>query len=250
MGQLSDMGRIKRYSIGKSPYVGLPVVEDGSRRPAVFLRNHLQAAVAAGVLHASYIEAYHDAEGQHYPAVLVMNGGKAKYTLIDLSTSTPNHSAMYVREVHTKWAKGRRKSAITRTATPAQREALKIQAEVAKLERAKAKIYCERPRNPLIREPRDEYNGNYYREAELKWKHSKPVRKALARLTGPYLKRRTMQARPPWKKFYADCARVLGLDSIDAGRKHDRVCNRKNGPDMEDYLKQLPVHLEYRPAVS
>ena len=139
-----ELEAIARYAKGKSPFVGVPIVEDGSRRPAVFLRKHLQAAIESKVLSAIYCSESH---------VLTLNGGKSKYALRDL-VACGSWQPWTVKEDLEKWARGKRKTAATRLLPANLKHDAKRRLEVEKLERKLAKVSIYKPHNPACIVPR------------------------------------------------------------------------------------------------
>lgn len=226
---------IRRYAQGKSPLVGVPIfsVADGKYRTAVFWRSHLQAF--AGNPHL--VRASYDEE----TATLVLSGGKhASYRLYDLRAgSDPNSKrvtlqAWQIRDELTKWANGRRKSAISRALPENERKAVKLRLEVGKLERARDKIRLYVPFSPLLSQYPREIESESARKSELCWREEKPVRRALGQLV--------RRERKTWEQFYDEVERIVGR-TIDASRRHDRVCGRKRGPSKLDYLKYIYTYV-------
>lgn len=167
---------------------------------------------------------------------LTVTGGKTQYALVNQATRLTRAE---VKEQLVAWSAKYRKSAVAKIATPIERKAVKIMAEIAKLEKQIAKLYLHKPVNPLI--PNRRESNDYYRDSELTWTNGKTQRKQLARLTGVWIKR---YSRPDsWKQFYQDAARIIGREAIPDTDQHSRVCARRDGPDIVDYLKQLPVHV-------
>jgi hypothetical protein len=90
------------YARGKSPFVGLPVCDDGGRRPALFLRKHFVAAIGGGVTFVKY---------DHEKQTLVIRGVRSSYTLRDLSANANGYQLWQIKDTLTKWAGSKRKTA-------------------------------------------------------------------------------------------------------------------------------------------
>jgi hypothetical protein len=227
---LTDLARAQRYAKGKSHYVGIPIVDDGSRRPAIFRRSHLQAAVASGVLHARYDED----EG-----ILILNGGTSRYALRDLSRSS-GQNAYQIREELTKWAVGRRRTIRTRNLPPNLRDDAKRRAEVEKLERKLARIHVYRPRNPVIPQERKPEYRTWAREGTERWIKERPLRRALGRLYPRFTAPGGFSTRGfPWAEVYQACsvAGALIKESNQYGRARSRQAHKGIRPDA--YMRRL-----------
>ena len=216
----------------RAPYVGIPVVlESGARFCIVVPRKLLEA----GIVHAESVR--WDADAQR----LVLNGGKRScYQLM-------TQDAYKVRGALEVWARGQRKRTKAKSATPGERKAAKFDAEIASLQRRKAKVYAQRPVNPLCQPPDDWRNGESWRASEARWYQGKHVRQELSRVfTGPCVRDLKEAYRPHWKQVYADAAHVLGLEKIDDGRKHSRETNRRHGPSLDEYVRHPERFLAYQ----
>lgn len=219
---------VRRYASGKAPFLGVPVftLETGRYITAIFRREHLQAAVNAPVIKAHYDEHEH---------VLVLNGTKrAEYRLRDLKNGESAAWLPWImREELEKWAQAQRGRLNRKTNTPAERKIEKLAQNVKRLEREKEKLYVhDAPIGPMAPYERDVSDG--WRENELRWHEEKELRRAVGKLAH--------SPRKTWKQFYADVEAVIGRH-VDSGKRHDRVCNRKNGPDVIDYLHKMPRYI-------
>ena len=95
------LAMLTRAANSKSPYAGVPVVHDGSRRPAIFVRKHLLAAIESGATTAVY---------DHKKLALIVNGSKSsRYLLRDLATSSMHHIWNVEKELQ-QWASRKRKT--------------------------------------------------------------------------------------------------------------------------------------------
>lgn len=223
---------IRKYASGTSPIIGIPIfrLSEGKHIRAVFRRDHLRAALSAPVTEARYDEKQN---------VLVLNGSaKAEYRLRDLRCHA-EFPGWKLREQLSKWAAGKRKSVHTRGLAPNAKRVIKLQAQIAKLERAKEKIRAHRPHPPLILSewPRQPASARD-REQESRWRDEKPVRRKLGRLV--------RQPRKTWADFYRQVGEIIGRSVSDCD-KHDRVCNRRGGPDRLDYLQYIYKHISMAP---
>jgi hypothetical protein len=179
--------------------------------------------------------AYFDPE----TARLVLSGRGSHYSLI-------SQNRWAVTGALEKWARAQRKNKTLKDASPAERKAAKLDAEIAKLQRRKAKVYAERPVNPLCQAPR-EMQGDYLRDREAAWHEGKRVRQELSRVfTAPCLTAVRHIARPDWKSVYAEAARVLGVERIDEARRHSRVTKLTRGPSLTEYVRHPETHLAFQ----
>lgn len=218
--------RVQRYANGSAPFLGIPVfsVADGKYVTAVFRRDHLQTALSAPISKVSYDESNH---------ALVLNGTtRACYRLRDLGHG---NTGWQIREALTDWARRKRKSQNTRKTNPETRRVVKLQEAVRKLERQRNKIYANRPHSPMQltvydRQPASQRD----REQESKWREQKSIRRKLGQLV--------RRERKTWAQFYQDVAELIGRN-VGETERHDRVCNRKNGPDRVQYLTYLCKHV-------
>lgn len=223
------------YAKGKSPFVGLPVCDDGGRRPALFMRKHFVAAVAAtsgGVTLVHY---------NHENFQLVIRGVRSSYTLRDLSVNTERWQ---VRDTLAKWAGSKRKTAQRKNLPANERLSAKQNVEIAKLERRAAKIHVHKPVNPCATAPRERWDGSrvWMRDSVETWAKDRAARRGLGKLYGKYY---ACLSRPRGKFPWADIAKdieALGLrlDSNNSWeRSRKRVAHR--GMDIPEYMKSLPV---------
>jgi hypothetical protein len=219
---------IRRYALGSSPIIGLPVfsVAEGKHITAIFKREHFIAALSAPIVRAHYDEKEH---------LLVLNGGpRTCYKLRNLS-QVQGFAPWQVREQLSRWAAGRKKSVKTRGLDPNQKRVIKLRAQIAKLERAKDKIHAQSPHSPMKLPEWDRTPASASaRGQELRWRAEKPMRRKLGRLV--------RQERKTWADFYRQVEEIIG-PSVDSSERHDRVCNRKDGPDRLDYLKYIYRHI-------
>ena len=227
-----EVEAIRRYAQGKSPYAGLPIVDDGSRRPAVFLRSHLVAAVSSGILTAIYDSQSHS---------LTLNGGKSKYVLRDL-IATEFRQPWQVKDELIKWADRKRKTVATRKLPANLRLDGKRREEVAKLERRLAKIHVYKPQNPACVEARERHDGSkvWMRDSVETWATQRPQRKALGKLYGKYLQNLYKpMGRFPWADVYKDIEAIgLRIDSYNSWQRvRTRVAHK--GLSLPEYLKRL-----------
>jgi hypothetical protein len=227
-----DVAAVAMYAKGSAPYIGVPVVEDGTRRAAVFCRKHLQAAIAAPVVSAVYdVEAH----------TLTLNGGPlAKYTLRDLAA---DGLSWQMRNDLTKWAERKRKTATVKNLPANLKQDAKRREAIGKLERRLSKIYLYKPFNPVCAERRERWDGSavWMRDQVAEWTLQKPHRKALGRIYGRYVADLYKpRGRFPWKSVNADIeAAGMRLDSYNAWSKvRTRVAHK--GMDIPEYLKSLP----------
>jgi len=216
---------VRRYARGKAPFLGIPVfsLEAGKHITAVFRREHLQAACGCpSVSKASYDDSTH---------TLVLNGGKSFWKLRNVLANQVI-SRMWIADANIKWAQGQRGRAAKRDATPEQRRIMKLELEIGKLERKRDNIYLSLPVSPM------KLSGFRYSQShvpcESKWRAEKPMRRKLGWLAH--------RERKTWKQFYRDAEAILDR-TIDSSHKHDRVCGRKHGPTVTEYLHQFPKHV-------
>jgi hypothetical protein len=223
------------YANGKSPFVGLPVVDDGGRRPALFLRKHFAAAIGGGVTFAKY---------DHEKLTLTVRGVRSAYTLRDLSANSNDYPLWQVKATLAKWAGSKRKTA-QRKALPAnERLTAKQNLEIGKLERRAAKIHVHKPVNPCAIAPRERWDGSrvWMRDNIETWAKDRAARRGLGKLYGKYY---ACLSRPrgkfPWAEITKDIEALgLRLDSHNAWAKvRTRKANR--GMDIPEYMKSLPV---------
>jgi len=219
------------YANGKSPFVGLPVCDDGGRRPALFLRKHFVAAIGGGVTFVKF---------DHEKQVLIVRGVRSSYTLRDLSTNT---TAYQVKTALEKWA-GSKRRATARKGLPANARLTTTQAaEIAKLERRAAKIRVHKPVNPCAAAPRERWDGSrvWMRDGVETWAKDRAARRGLGKLYGKYY---ACLSRPrekfPWVQLEQDIT-ALGL-RLDSNNGWAKVRTRKahRGIDIPEYLKSLP----------
>lgn len=235
-----NIATVRRYASGKAPFLGVPVfsLTEGRYVTALFRRQHLHAAASCPhITKVTYDEQDH---------VLVLNGSpRACYRLKDLKYAEVNGNRVawgfQLRSEQEQWAQGRRKSKVTRSATPEARRIVKLQEEIGKLERRLAKIHPRLPIHPLLPGPYGWSKGDP--DAELQWRASKQMRRELGWLAH--------RPRTTWKQFYADVAAIIG-HTLDSSVRHDKVCNRKHGPSIVGYLTHLPqyIHLAHKPYRS
>jgi hypothetical protein len=220
------------YANGKSPFVGLPVCDDGGRRPALFLRKHFVAAIGGGVTFVKF---------DHEKQVLIVRGVRSSYTLRDLSASTQRDA---VRVTLAKWAGSKRKTA-QRKALPAnERLTAKQSLEIGKLERRAAKIHVHKPVNPCATTPRERWDGSrvWMRDSVETWAKDRAARRGLGKLYGKYYAHLSRpRGKFPWAQLELDIA-ALGL-RLDSNNAWAKVRPRKahRGIDIPEYLKSLPV---------
>jgi len=218
---------VRKYASGKAPFLGIPVfsLTVGRYVTAVFRSEHLQAAASAPVTKAYYDEKEH---------VLVLNGtNHAEYRLKDLK-NTPGTYFLGIREQILTWAERQKNRLHRQVHTPAERRIVKLETEVRKLTRELGRIYCHAPVGPMMPYKREIASAGW-RENELRWREEKPLRRKVGWLAH--------SPRKTWKQFYDDVAAIIGRQ-IDTSYRHDRVCHRKNGPGIVDYLHQLPEHIK------
>lgn len=222
------LSSVAKYASGKAPFLGVPVFDMSIGRTvtAVFRKEHLQVAVEAAVRHGArvtYDASDHTLNFNSVPGCC--------YRLRDLKNAvgTPFHPWQF-KEANEAWARGRRKSAVTRAMSPDVRRKVKLQEEIGKLARKRDKIYASAPLHPLLslhpREPACEYS----RKETARWRAEKPMRRKLGQLV--------RRERKTWAAFYADVAAIIGHGVGDTYR-HDRVCSRRDGPERTTYLKYL-----------
>jgi hypothetical protein len=216
----------------RAPYVGIPIISDeGERKCIIIPRKILQAAVM-------FAESVRWDEAQQR---LIVNGNKRScYSLI-------SQDAYHVRGKLEEWARSQRKRVVSKSATPCQRKAAKIDQDVAKFQRQLDKIWNKRPVNPICQAPR-QHAGDYLRDSEAAWHEGKPVRVELSRrFTSPALKAirhiGIRSAGPKWKELYAEAAKILGIEAIPDVHKHSRVTKLTRGPSLHDYILSPETHL-------
>lgn len=220
-----NIATVRKYAEGKAPFLGVPVfsLTVGRYVTAVFSRRILQAA--ASCPHITKVSFDEEEE------CLVLNGSpRACYRLKAL-----REPAYFVKDANEAWARTRRKTNITRGLPVNERKAAKLEAEAGVLTRKLAKIRDTRPVHPLIlcdwhRTPATDSE----RIREQNWHDDKGKRRRLGWLAH--------RARSTWKQFYADVEAITGYPVSDSCR-HDRVCKRKDGPHIVDYLKHLNEHV-------
>jgi hypothetical protein len=223
---------IALYARGKSPYVGIPIVEDGTRRPAVFIRKHLVAAMESKVVTAIY-----DAETHS----LTLNGGKSKYVLRDL-TACGSRQVWTVKDELQKWALSKRKIVAVKKLPANLRADAKRRQEVEKPGRKLAKIRVYRPINPVLNTGGERWDGSrvYMRDGVETWVKQRAQRKALGKLYGKYLSNLYKpMGRFPWADVLADVeATGLRIDSYNSWQRvRTRVAHK--GLSLPAYLKSL-----------
>src|ERR1035437_7741 len=222
----------------RAPFVSIPLSPSyrGDERICVVVnREHLKAAMSA---HGVRRVDYDLNQGQ-----LVVSGPKTRYALKDVLTGNRNtlpYARRGARSVLEDWAKAQRERKVSKAMSVGDRRAAKIQRDIEVAQRKLAKIHESRPVNPLCVDRRQN-GGIYFRDSEARWAKGKGIRKALAKLTGKWIRR---NSRPDsWKEFYEQVARILSISEVFPPVKHDRVCNRKGGPEVVGYLKHLPKHI-------
>jgi len=220
------------YANGKSPFVGLPVCDDGGRRPALFMRKHFVAAIGGGVTFVKF---------DHEKQVLIVRGVRSSYMLRDLSTNT---TAYEVKTVLEKWA-GSKRRAKARKALPANARLTTAQAEeIAKLERRAAKLHAHKPVNPCATTARERWDGSrvWMRDSVASYVLDRAKRRGLGKLFGKYFAHLSRpRGKFPWAQLELDIA-ALGL-RLDSSNAWAKVRTRKahRGIDIPEYLKSLPV---------
>lgn len=223
---------VRRYASGKAPYLGVPVFDMAAGRTvtAVFHRPHLQVATEAAVHYGATVT--YDCEAH----TLNFNSVKGCcYRLIDLKQSGKLQPCQVKAELES-WARGRRKSAISRTLPREQRQAERLRLEIGKLRRKQDKIYASRPHHPLIPTSYDlQPASEYERQSVLEWIRQKPVRRRLGQLV--------RRERKTWAQFYRDVEAIIGRH-VDSSQRHDVVTRRKRhgralGPSIVEYLRHL-----------
>lgn len=219
---------LRRYANGKAPFLGVPVFSLALGRyiTAIFRREHLQAAASAPVTKVHYDEREH---------VLVLNGTKrAEYRLRDLKNSegTAWLPGQMRKEIEA-WAQSQRSGLNRKVNTSHERRIAQLTVMVNRLEREKKKLYVHAPVGPMKSLER-EIASDGWRENELRWHHEKALRRKVSAIAH--------SPRKTWKKFYAEIELLIGRH-IDSSERHDRVCGRKNGPGVIDYLHELPKHI-------
>jgi hypothetical protein len=232
-------GILPYISKAKAPYVAVPVVEDGSRRAAVFIRSHLKAAIESNVLTAIY-------SSESY--TLTLNGGKSKYVLKDI-VATGHKQAWQVQEELVKWATSKRKAVATKRLPAHHRRDAKRRAEIAKLEKQLGKLYLRPPHNPALNTGASSRTDSrsWHFDAVNRWESQRAARKALAGLYAKYYEKAAgrVSARFPWKDFYAD-VNALGETHgfrLDPYNHYQRVRTRvaHKGIFFDQYLRELHV---------
>lgn len=222
------LSSVAKYASGRAPYLGVPVFDMSIGRTvtAVFRKEHLQVAVSAAVKYGArvtYDASDHTLNFNSVPGCC--------YKLRDLKNAAGSpFNPWHFKEANEAWARGRRKSAVTRAMSPDDRRKVKLQEEIGRLARKRDKIYASAPLHPLLSlHPRGPA-CDYSRKQAMRWRAEKPLRRKLGQLV--------RRERKTWAAFYADVAAIIGHEVSDTYR-HDRVCNRKGGPDRIDYLKYL-----------
>jgi len=223
------------YANGKSPFVGLPVCDDGGRRPALFLRKHFAAAIGDGVTFVKY---------DHEKQTLIVRGVRSSYTLRDLSANSNAYPLWQVKETLAKWAGSKRKTA-QRKALPAnERLTAKQNLEIGKLERRAAKIHVHKPVNPCAIAPRERWDGSrvWMRDSIETWAKDRAARHGLGKLYGKYCACLSgPRGKFPWDQLELDIAALgVRLDSHNAWAKV-RSPKAHRRLDIPEYLKSLPV---------
>jgi hypothetical protein len=236
---LIDLDTVKLYaSQAKSPYVGIPVVTDGSRPPAIFLRRILQAAVSA----PGHVTALYDATEK---TLLLNGGGRSRYLLKDqLAQGTHWQIVEQIR----RWAHSQQSSKAARernkAAGPMAPKARQTRELIAKLERRAAKIRLDRPPNPVV--PEDyalEPASEWERERFVRWYAERPIREALSR----FLAKGTAKNGRTWAEFYTEVSKVIGR-TVPESNYYSRLKTLKRykgvmGLTWEMYWKGLPHYL-------
>ena len=140
-----------------------------------------------------------------------------------------------VKETLTKWAASQRKRPKATEANGRQR--VKLQAQIDKLKRQRAKMYVgEPPIHPLL-ETASAYSAGYQesqRENWLAWRAEKPLRVALAHLYPTF-------GEGNWAAFYKRVAVVLNGHGAGFVRYGEAQRRAKYDLDAVRYLKSLPM---------
>jgi hypothetical protein len=232
---LLSVDTIRLYATqGKSPYVGIPIVTDKSRSPAVFPRQILRAAVES----PGHIKAYYDNETK----TLTLNGRRNRYRLVD---QTSRLELWQIIEPIRKWAHGQQRSKAARERNklygPLAPLAKRTREQIRKLERQREKLYVHRPANPLLK-PSEEYTDRWREHTFENWKRfidEKPIRKALSRLAAGG---RGKDGKT-WAQFHQAIAAVIGRAELSRDQQYPVLRNRKDSPHWENYWKRLPKFL-------
>jgi len=219
---------------GKSPYVGIPVVTDGSRPPAVFPRQLLRAAVES----PGHIKAYYDNETK----TLTLNGRRNRYRLID---QTSRLALWQIIEPIRKWAHGQQRSKAARERNklcgPLAPLAKRTREQIRKLERQRERLYVRRPANPLLKSS-DEYTDRWRDHNLENWARflrEKPIRKALSRIANGG----AGKSAKTWAEFDALLAKAIGHETLSRSQQYQAIRYWRNGPTWEEYWQHLPKHL-------
>jgi hypothetical protein len=230
------LSSVTRYATGSAPFVGIPILGVGV---LVFRRDHLKAAISTTPTRIVY---------NSDTKTLTFRSRRSEWKLNDL-LGQQKFSLYQIQEQLNAWARGKRSGAQKRKATVALGKhgvyVRKLNEAIAKLAKQRDKIYLQRPHNPLLHGRREEV-GDYSREASKRWADEKPIRKALADITG----RKLLHGEPKtWADFYRAIEAVTGRP-VSGSATYSRVHGRKrfrhglpDHPDREDYLKSLPRYL-------
>lgn len=233
---------------GTSPFVGIPLVTDGSRGPAIFQRKILQTALEApGHIKAEYER--HKAKltvsvpgSRRYDMeraelsdlpVLTINGGKSCYKLIDQGS---RYSRSELVSSLMDWAANKRKSLEVkqwkqRYGGPQYKKITDTRKQIVRLEKQLLKVHCRRPANPVVREVRESASESY-RNYYARYIAEKSIRKALSKFIAGGEKTGT------WAAFNAKLAEIVGSPITP----FTVLKARKGGPDWIDYWKGLPKY--------
>lgn len=222
--------------MGSAPFAAIPLPEGGV---LVFLRKHLQAAIASEPSRIIY---------NRDTRVVTFRAHRREWKLNDL-LGQGKIQRWQIRDQLTAWARGKRSGASKRKETASLGKAgvyvRRLREAIANLIRQRDKIYLRRPVSPLLPEHRDSVN-EYSRNEAQRWAAEKSIRKALANLAGQKL----VHGEPKtWADFYQAVEAITGRPVSDQ-QKYARVhaCKRyrhglPNYPEREDYLNALPRYL-------
>jgi hypothetical protein len=221
------------YANGKSPFVGLPVCDDGGRRPALFLRKHFDAAIGGGVTFVKY---------DHEKLTLTVRGVRSAYTLRDLSANSTAYQLWQIKNALEKWAGTKRRAAKRKALSVSERLTGHQIAEIEKLERAKAKalVRVHKPVNPSTVKP--DAMSAWERDGLERWARDRAARRGLGALYGKYC---ACLSRPrgkfPWAEIGKDIE-ALGV-RLDSYNSWSKVRTRKahRGIDIPEFMKSLPL---------
>jgi hypothetical protein len=226
-----NLDALRTYAKGSAPYLAVPIVENGSRRPAIFCRKHLLAAISAPVVSAVF--------NVETNAITLNGGPKAKYILRDLSVN----NLYQVRCELEKWAERKRKTATVKNMPANLKQDAKRRQAIEKLEKRLGKIHVHKPTNPVCADRAERWDGSaiYMRDSVETWALQRAQRKALGRLYGKYVAHLYKpRGRFPWADVNQDIETAgMRLDSYNAwSRIRTRVAHK--GMDIPEYLKALP----------